>query len=516
MTRVRMNRLLVVLLLSVVVTVPTLAQLPRDLEGYIEQVRQDMAVVGLAVAVVKDDSVVYAKGFGLRELGRPELVDQHSLFAIGSNSKAFTAAAIGILVDEGRMSWDDRVVEHLPWFRLYDPYVTQEITVRDLLSHRSGLGRRGDANWYGTDFDREEIVRRIRFLEPNSSFRSEAGYQNTMFLAAGMVVEAETGMTWDDFIKSRIFQPLGMTRSKTSTLGLPGDDNVASPHHKFADGVTRPIPHRNLDNVAPAGSIYSSVWEMTHWLRLMLGEGEYAGQRILSDSVVREVHSPDVIYPMGRQAKQLFPSTHFSLYGLGWGLRDYQGRLLATHTGGIDGMLSQVMLVPEEELGVVVLTNTTSSGSSAHNAITYYIVDAYLGAPAKDWKATFLELEGQQRQAAEAALQRRVDARAQGTRPSLPLAEYAGTYEDDMYGTATVAVEDGRLVLRRHHSFVGDLEHWHYDTFVTKWRDLYMSDGPGTPVTFVLGSDGKVAKVEVENVAEFTRVREPASGETSP
>jgi len=508
-----MNRLLVALLLSATIAVPTLGQLPRDLDRYIEQVRQDFGVVGLAVAVVKDDSVVYAKGFGLREFGRPEPVDQNSLFAIGSNSKAFTSAAIGILVDEGRMSWDDRVVEHLPWFQLYDPYVTQEITVRDLLSHRSGLGRRGDANWYATDFDRKEVVRRIRFLEPNSSFRSQAGYQNTMFLAAGLVVEAETGMTWDEFIKSRIFHPLGMTRSKTSTLDLANDDNVASPHHIFSDGVTRPIPHRNLDNVAPAGSIYSSVWEMTHWLRLMLGEGEYADTRILSDSVVREVHSPDVIYPMGRQAQQLFPSTHFSLYGLGWGLRDYQGHLLATHTGGIDGMLSQVMLVPEEELGIVVLTNTTRSGSSAHNAITYQIVDAYLGAPAKDWKATFLEQDRQQRQAAETALRRRMETRVEGTSPSLSLSAYAGTYEDDMYGTATVTLEDGRLVLRRHHAFVGDLEHWHYDTFLAKWRDLYMSDGPGTPVTFVLGSDGKVAKMNVENVGEFTRLREPGAGE---
>jgi CubicO group peptidase (beta-lactamase class C family) len=494
------------LVLSLVAVAPLSAQLPDGLDDYIEKVRTDWNVVGIAVAVVKDDSLVYAKGFGLRELGKPERVDEHTLFAIGSNSKAFTAAGIGILVDEGRMSWDDRVVEHLPWFQLYDPYVTREITVRDLLSHRSGLGRRGDANWYATDFSREEVVRRIRHLEPNSSFRSRAGYQNTMFLAAGLVTDAVTGVTWDEFIKSRIFQPLGMSRSNTSTLDLASDDNVASPHQPF-DGTVKVIPYRNLDNVAPAGSINSSVWEMTHWLRAMLGEGEFAGERLLSDSVVREVHTPNIIYPMGPQTRKLFPSMHFSTYGLGWGLRDYQGRLVAGHTGGIDGMLSQVTLVPEEELGVVVLTNTSNRGS--FNAITWYIVDSYLGVPTRDWNALFLQLNQEAEKAAAEQQRKREEGRVKATSPSLPLSEYVGTYDNDMYGTMTVSEEDGKLVCRRHTAFVGDLEHWHYDTFVAKWRDLSMSAGPGTEFTFTLGSNGKVTGVTVQGVDEFMRVEKP-------
>ncbi len=320
-------------------TVPQKA-LPKNLDRYVEDVRGEWGVVGLAVAVVKDGRVVYARGFGETKLGSGEGVDENTLFAIGSNTKAFTAAAIGILVDEKKMGWDDRVTAHLPWFALWDPYVTREITVRDLLSHRSGLGRRGDFNWYASDFDREEIVRRVRFLEPNSSFRSEAGYQNTMFLAAGEVLEEVGGESWDDFVRARLLGPLGMARSRTSVRDLEGLSNVAQPHEKI-DGKVVPVPHRNIDNVAPAGSILSSASEMTRWMLLMLGEGELEGKRILSKESAAEVFEPNIMYPMSAESKALFPSTHFSTYGLGWGLRDYRGRLVATHSGGIDGMLSQ-------------------------------------------------------------------------------------------------------------------------------------------------------------------------------
>ncbi|HJS73942.1 MAG TPA: serine hydrolase domain-containing protein [Vicinamibacteria bacterium] len=381
--------LLALAALAVAVPRAAIDALPKDLDRFVEETRKDMGVVGLAVAVVKDGRVVYAKGFGERRIGTGETVDENTLFAIGSNTKAFTAAAIGILVDEKKMTWDDRVTRHLPWFALYDPYVTREITVRDLLSHRSGLGRRGDANWYATDFDREEIVRRVRFLEPNSSFRSEAGYQNTMFLTAGEVAEGVSGQSWDGFVADRLLKPLGMTRSRTSVRDLEGMPNVAAPHEEI-DGDVVGVPHRNIDNVAPAGSILSSVSDMTRWLLLMLGEGELEGRRILSRETVAEVWKPNIVYPMSREAKELYPSTHFSTYGLGWGLRDYRGRFLATHTGGIDGMLSQVLLAPEEELGIVVLTNTSPSGALAHGAVTNHVLDAYLGAGGEtDWRARF-------------------------------------------------------------------------------------------------------------------------------
>ncbi|HEY7817985.1 MAG TPA: serine hydrolase domain-containing protein, partial [Vicinamibacteria bacterium] len=327
---------------------PKTDALPKDLDRFLEDARKEWGVVGIAVAVVKDGQVVYARGAGEQKLGSGKAVDANTLFAIGSNTKAFTAAAIGILVDEKKMEWDDPAVDLLPGFQLFDPWVTREITVRDLLSHRSGLGRRGDLNWYASDFDREEIVRRVRFLEPSSSFRSQAGYQNTMFLAAGEVIEELSGKSWDQFVATRILQPLGMSRSRTSVRELDGISNVAEPHEKI-DGKITAVPHRNIDNIAPAGSILSSASDMTRWMLLMLGEGELDGKRLLSKESAAEVWKPNVIYPMSPEAKTLFPSTHFSTYGLGWGLRDYRGRFLATHTGGIDGMLSQVLVAPEEE-----------------------------------------------------------------------------------------------------------------------------------------------------------------------
>ena len=238
-------------------------------------------VPGLAIAIVKDDSVVYAKGFGVREVGKPERVDAHTIFAIGSNTKAFTSAAVGIMVDRKKMRWDDKVTSYLPDFQLHDPYVTREITIRDVLSHRSGLGRRGDMLWYGSSYDRDEILRRIRFLEPNSSFRSQFGYQNIMFLAAGQAMAKAAGKSWDDVIVSEIFRPLGMNESNTSTDSLRGKPDVATPHSIDGANVT-PIPWRNIDNVAPAGSINSSVMDMTHWIRLQLDTGVYAGKKIVS------------------------------------------------------------------------------------------------------------------------------------------------------------------------------------------------------------------------------------------
>jgi CubicO group peptidase (beta-lactamase class C family) len=497
-------RLVLVMLALVLCPLP-LRALPKDLDRFVEDVRKEWGVVGLSVAVVKDGQVVYLKGFGERKLGDGERVDENTLFAIGSNTKAFTAAAIGILVDEKKIGWDDRVTQHLPWFELKDPYVTREITVRDLLSHRSGLGRRGDANWYATDFDREEIVRRIRFLEPNSSFRSEAGYQNTMFLAAGEVLEAVSGKSWDDFVVDSLLRPLSMSRSRTSVRDLDVLENVAQPHETI-DGKLIPVPHRNIDNIAPAGSILSSASDMTRWMLVMLGEGELEGKRILSKESAAEVFRPNIMYPLSAESKELLSSTHFSTYGLGWGLRDYRGRLVATHSGGIDGMLSQILLAPEEELGIVVLTNTSPNGSLAISAVVYRVLDAYLGAEGEtDWLARVGEI-GEKREKQQRERERkREESRVAGTSASLALDRYAGSYEDEMYGKLRVSLEDGHLVLRRHTAWVGDLEHWHYDTFLVRWRDPVFPKGF---VSFHLSTDGKLASLEVENVEDFERVPE--------
>ncbi len=436
-------------------------------DEYVLKAMKDWEVPGLALAVVKDDKIIFAKGYGVRTLGEPTPVDEKTLFAIGSSSKAFTAAAIAMLVDDGKLKWDDPATLHLPGFELYDPYVTRELTVRDLLCHRSGL-ERADLLWYGSAYDRAEILRRIRYLKPSWSFRSRYGYQNIMFLAAGQIVQNVSGKTWDDFVAERIFKPLGMTSSNTSTKAFRPGDNVATPHGKIEKKV-RPIPWRNIDNIAPAGSINSNVVEMAQWVRLQLGEGSYAGQRLLSSGAVREMWKSHSVIPAEPPWTLFFPDSRFLNYGLGWFLRDHRGRKVVEHGGAIDGMRALVSMVPEENFGLVLLTNL--GGHNLPEALAYRIIDSYLGAPARDTSADFLKASKGFQEQQEAAQKKIEDARKPNTLPSLALEKYAGTYKSDLYGEAKVTYEGGKLLLGFGPAFQGELTHWHYDTFQVRWRD---------------------------------------------
>jgi CubicO group peptidase (beta-lactamase class C family) len=482
----------------------------KGIEAYILKAMKDWELPGLAVAVVKDDKVVLAKGYGLKEVGKTDPVNENTLFAIGSNTKAFTATALALLVQDKKLSWDDPVTDHLKGFQLFDPYVTREITVRDLLSHRSGLGRRGDALWYGQDFSREEILRRIRFLKPNSSFRSQYGYQNIMVLAAGQIIPPVAGVSWDEFIKERIFKPLEMNRSNTSTKDLQTVDNVAAPHTK-KNGKVVAIPYRNIDNIAPAGSINSSVMEMAQWHRFQLGNGKYGGKQILDPAILQVTHDPHISMPVGPERKKGYPSNHFIAYGLGWVLEDYRGRLIIWHNGGIDGMLSHQGFLPEENLGIVVLTNSDRNRLDA--ALFYRIVDAFLGEPVKDWSQTSLAQAKEGEAKAEEARKKAEESRVQNTRPSLEVIGYCGTYENEMYGTAEVKGEAGKLILYFNSKPMGVLDHWHYDTFKVNpaasgsLRFLELLED--SLVTFTLNAKGKVAGMEIEDLAVFERSPEP-------
>jgi CubicO group peptidase (beta-lactamase class C family) len=458
------------------------------LEPYINQALKDWGVAGLSIAIVKDDSVVFAKGFGVRQAGKPEPVTPRTLFAIGSNTKLFTAVATGMLVDAGKMKWDDPASKYLPSFQLYDPYASREIRIRDLLSHRSGLGG-ADVMWYGTEYDRAEVLRRVRYLEPSSSFRSAYAYQNIMFLAAGEALASAAGMSWDRFIDQRIFEPLGMRTSNTSVNDLPAQPDVATPH-QYLDGKAVPIAWRNIDNVAPAGSINSSAIEMAQWLRMLLGDGSYAGRKLLEPARLREITTPQTLMPF--EPDTLVPSTHFSLYGLGVAMRDYQGVKVLMHTGGIDGMLSLVAFVPERKVGLVVLTNMTGH-NNLYTALMYRVLDSYLGAPARDWSRIFLTLTEAEEKRAATALARRDSARVMGTKPSLALERYAGTYENELYGKVVIALEQGRLVYR-YGPMIVDLDHWHYDTFRGKQRSASQLQPPAF-YTFRLNTQGKVAEL---------------------
>lgn len=462
----------------------------EGLDEYIAQALRAWEVPGLALAIVKDDEIVWAKGYGVKRLGDPAPVTERTLFAIGSASKAFTAAALAILVDEGRLRWDDPVLKYLPEFQLWDPYVTRELTIRDLLTHRSGL-ERADLLWYGSTLDRAEILRRMRFLVPRWSFRSRFGYQNIMYLAAGQVVQAVTGKTWDEFVRERIFEPLGMSSSTTSVKALRAASDVATPHARIEDRV-QPIPWRDIDHIAPAGSINSNVLEMAQWIRLQLHEGTYQGRRFWSVETAREMHTPQTILRHEPPYAILFPEARFLTYGLGWFLHDYRGRKVVEHGGNIDGMSALVALVPEEKLGFVILTNM--SQTLLVHALKYWIMDAYFGAPRRDWSAEFLKRAQQLQEQQQAGWKKLEEARAKGTSPSLPLSSYAGAYENEVYGEADVTEESGKLVFRFGPARVGDLEHWHYETFQVRWRDPML---PRTFVTFRLNVEGRVEGVGV-------------------
>ncbi|HEV2446360.1 MAG TPA: serine hydrolase, partial [Candidatus Sulfopaludibacter sp.] len=407
-----------------------------------ERAQAEFEVPGIAVAVVKDGKVVLAKGYGVRRVGSPEPVTAHSLFRIASNTKAFTAAALAILADEGRIHWDDRVVKLMPSFQMYDPYVTREMTVTDLLVHRSGLGLgEGDLMFFPpSDLTREQIIQRLRFLKPAASFRSQYAYDNLLYLVAGQLIPAVTGTSWDDFVAARIFKPLGMTSTFTNTQALESASDVAIPHSRLG-GRLEALPHENVDNNAPAGSVVSCVADLATWMMLQLGRGEYGGVRLFSAAQSREMWSPKTILPIESLPAGAAPALAaiqpiFRLYGPGWFLRDYRGKKMVYHTGVLAGYVSRTTLIPDLNLGIVVLTNGEEEG--AHAAITQSILDQYFGMPETDWAAAYHDLARREAAVAEAQVRKSGAARKANTRPSLPLASYAGRYRDKWYGDVAI------------------------------------------------------------------------------
>src|SRR5262245_789959 len=479
---------------------------PEDLDSYAARVLKEYEVPGFAVAIVKDGKVALAKGYGVRKLGEPASVDEHTLFGIASNTKAFTSAALAMLVDEGKISWDDPVTKHLPTFQLYDPYVTREMTIRDLLTHRSGLGLgAGDLLWWPpTDYSREEIIRRFRFVKPASSFRSRYAYDNVLYMIAGQIIPAVTGKSWDDFIKERILVPLGMTESNTSVSAFRPGDNIAIPHAPV-EGRIEPIKYINLDNVGPAGSINSDVSDMAKWVIVQLDGGliRSSGKRLFTERQSREMWSAQTITPVGDPPPHLAGlKANFSAYGLGWGLTDYRGKKVVSHTGGLPGYVSRVALVPDLKLGVVVLTNQESG--AAFQAMTYRILDYYLGAPATDWIAAFRTSTDQAKARADEVEKRQASSRAADSKPSLPIAKYAGRYSDAWYGEVSINQEEGKLVLRFSHTpaLTGDLEHWQYDTFKVRWRDRSLN--ADAFVTFALKPAGSIEQMKMVPISPLT------------
>ena len=497
-----------VLVMICVQALPAQTTPPADLDSYVARVQKTFEVPGLSVAIVKDGKTVLAKGYGVRKLGNPTPVDENTLFGIGSNTKAFTSAALASLVDEGKISWDDRVYERLPGFQMYDPYVSHEMTIRDLLTHRSGMGLgEGDLLfWPHSTFTREDIIYRLRFMKPASSFRSQFAYDNLLYMTAGQIIPAVTKESWEEYIREKILRPLGMNTTNLSNADFKPGDDYAWPHSKV-DGKLQPVEFVNLDNAAPAGSINSSAAEMAKWMLLQLNHGKFPGRenRLFSERQSREMWSAQTILPAGERPGPLAAlSTKFAAYGLGWGLRDYRGRKLVGHTGGVSGFVSRVMLVPEENLGIVILTNAEQGG--AFDSILYHILDSYLGLAPADWVTAFKAADEQEEKEAAEAVKKQETGRAADSKPSLPLDKYAGVYNDAWYGPATIRMENGMLVFTLDHTpkAVGDLQHWQHDTFKAHWRDRTIEDAF---LTFTLKSDGAIdhfTMVAVSPLADFS------------
>jgi len=466
----------------------------EKLDTYLAQTLETWKVPGMAIAIVKDDEVIFARGYGVKEIGKPVKVDENTMFAIASNTKAFTSACLAILVDEEQISWDDKVVDYLPYFKLYSPYVTQEFTIRDLLCHRSGLATfSGDLLWYGTTHSRKEVISRAQYLQPVFDFRSGYGYQNIMFLAAGEIIPVVTGKSWDDFVKEKFFDPLGMKSTVTSVTELPGRSNVAKPHSGSAD-KNIPIEYINWDNIAPAGSIISSVSDLAKWIMLQLNLGSLNGKTYFSEYLAHEMWSAHTPKTISKWSRENMPSRHYSAYALGWDTYDYHGSKVVTHGGGYDGMISKTVMIPEENLGFVILTNSNTSLTSC---LAYHILDNYFGNNEKDWSAQFLEWKLSSQQRKDDKDLKSLMARRQSTSPSLPLINYTGTYGGEMYGNAEISVIADELVIKFLPTpiFTAKLSHWHYDTFQLNWDGVSML--PSGKVQFILGPEGHITEMKI-------------------
>jgi len=451
---------------------------PAPLRGFDAYVRHEMTiwrVPGLAVAIVDKDHVILEKGFGVRTVGSPGRVDVHTLFGIASDSKAFTTVALGILKDRGKLDWDDPVTRFLTGFQLYEPYPTREVTIRDLLTHQTGdCG--ADFLWYGSNNTRAEIIRKLRLLKPRYGFRRRYCYSNNMVMAAGQIIPAITGIQWDAFVEQNIFAPLDMTESNTSITAFKPEGDIATPHADI-DGKITAIRWANVDNIGPAASINSSVNDMAHWVEMLLNDGAYRGRRIVSAAVIHEMESPQVVIPSSvengvDEIIDSFPTALSPAYGLTLRTEDFRGVRIDWHAGSIDGMGSVVGLIPSRHIGVVILANEDDTNLPI--ALMDVVFNDYIGPPHIDWGARLQTLMATVRAEEKASQAQHEIPRQSHPEPSLPLADYAGTYSDPLYGQATVSLSGAHLVLRRGSEFVGDLQPWNHDTFRVTWRYRFL------------------------------------------
>ncbi len=466
----------------------------KKLDKYYTQMAKDWDVPSIAIGIVKDGKLVFIGAYGVKEVAKSESIDANTLYGIASNSKAFTATILAMLVEEGKIGWNDRVRDYLPYFEVYDQWVSNQVTIRDLLSHRVGLGTfSGDVMWYKSDFTAEAIVRRAKHIPSAFDFRAGYGYSNIMYIAAGEVIRAVTGKSWSDNVKERIFEPLGMNRTTTSPKNLDGIGNFVTPHARENE-VNIPIGWEDWEEIGALGGIISSVNDLAKWMIFNLNHGMNGKDTLLTVRNFNLLWTPHSNFVVDHTRDNDF-NRHFSAYGLGWGLSDFHGRLRVGHTGAIDGMLTAVTLIPDENLGVVVLTNGMKS---PYAAATNYALELFLGITPRDWSAQMLERTNA-RQQADTRISSRKEKRVLNTNPSLPLNDYAGTYRSDIHGDINITLVNNELRMEFEHSkyLAATLRHWHYDVWEIVWDNTHAWFSFGT-VKFSMDNNLKILGIDFD------------------
>ncbi|WP_207215751.1 serine hydrolase [Pseudolysobacter antarcticus] len=495
-----------------------MAEVPIDFDAHMEAAMHQYGVPGMAVSIVEDGKTVLAKGYGVRKLGSQELVDADTLFVLGSTTKAFTSAALAILVDEGKIGWDDKVTDHLPGFQMYDPWVTREITIRDLLVHRSGLGLgAGDLLFVPRTLrTRAEAVHALRYIKPATSFRSGYAYDNVLYMVAGQLIEAVSGQRWEDFVREHVLKPAGMNHSTTDEVDHFATSDRVQPHARL-DGRIRGMGHLEMlderqglpQAAAPAGLLASSANDMARWLAIQLNHGALPqagkdGARLFSEAASQEMWTPQVLTPISKYPAPLDALTpQFSAYALGWDVEDYRGITILEHGGAVLGEQSLVVLLPSRNVGFAMQANS-EDGGVVMKGLMYELLDHYLGAPHHHWVADFGAFKKQRQAAAIVALDAmdlaQAKIKAGSGKPPLPLSGYVGKYADPWYGPIDVSQDKARLRIdfTKTPNMAATLEYWQYDTFRTVWDDKGIEPAY---VTFALDASGKVSRINMKSVS---------------
>ncbi|MBS1487083.1 MAG: serine hydrolase [Bacteroidetes bacterium] len=471
----------------------------KEFDAYIEKVRQDWHAPGMAVAVVKDGKVLLQKGYGLRESGKEDKVNSQTLFSCASTTKAMTVACLGILVDEGKIKWEDPVINYLPDYQLYDPFVTRELRIIDLLTHNSGVGNT-DFLWTFSDLPAKEMLNRMRLVKPSYSLRSSFIYQNLFYMAAGEVIEKVSGKPWEVFIQERIFTPLGMSRTAPKRKYIK-DNNQVTPHYEVEKKI-KTVSYTPDEQIGAAGSVWSSIEDMTKWMICLLDSSKYSGGRLLKPATWAMMFRPAVIVP----ENEFYPTMqlikpNWTTYALGWFQHDYKGKKINYHTGSLDGLTAIHAQLPDQKLGIYVFGNLDHA--EARHVLVYKAFDVFALGGSTDWNKELLSLYGKIREKNEKIKKDFETAQILNTTPSLPLADYAGKYSDPLYGELTIELKDGKLEVDINHFESATLVHWHLNTF----RGSYKKDWYGKALaTFSFNGNGKIEKINLDGM-EFSKTK---------